>query len=86
MQQENEVLLSICLDLLTDLETVPCGHNFCLDCIRTQWDEDQKESHSCPQCRQSFSPRPALVKNRVGRAGGEAEGLEVLPGGSHLVL
>ncbi|XP_048010652.1 E3 ubiquitin/ISG15 ligase TRIM25-like [Megalobrama amblycephala] len=63
---QDEFICSVCLDLLQDPVTIPCGHSYCKSCITGRWDqEDQMRVYSCPQCRQTVSPRPALAENTM---------------------
>ncbi len=56
----------VCLDLLKDPVTIQCGHSYCKSCITDCWDqEEEKGVYSCPQCRQTFSTRPALARNTI---------------------
>ncbi|KAM6932891.1 finTRIM family, member 86 [Xenentodon cancila] len=64
--EEDSFACSVCLDMLKNPTTLPCGHSYCLACVQTHWDkEDSKGQYSCPQCRQVFSPRPSLARSTV---------------------
>ncbi|CAJ1052633.1 E3 ubiquitin/ISG15 ligase TRIM25 isoform X4 [Xyrichtys novacula] len=61
MSLEDELTCSICLSPFDCPVTLPCGHNFCQDCLLATW----KDSYSCPQCRTLFATKPELKKNTV---------------------
>ncbi|XP_077123010.1 E3 ubiquitin-protein ligase TRIM39-like [Ranitomeya variabilis] len=59
-----ELECSICLTLYTDPVTLRCGHNFCWVCIdRALNTQDESGDYSCPECREEFQERPALIRN-----------------------
>ncbi|XP_060739035.1 uncharacterized protein LOC132854536 [Tachysurus vachellii] len=58
---KDQLLCSICVDVLTDLVPTPCGHNLCKSCIIQCWDKNQL-CH-CPLCNQILSKRTKLKIN-----------------------
>lgn len=58
---EEQFQCSICLYSFKNPVSIPCGHNFCLECIKRYWDVAQKSD--CPLCKESFSSRPELRVN-----------------------
>ncbi|XP_047450765.1 finTRIM family, member 86 isoform X2 [Mugil cephalus] len=64
--EEESFTCPVCLDILKDPATLPCGHSYCLACIQGHWDKgDSRGQYSCPQCRQVFNPRPSLAKSTL---------------------
>ncbi|XP_073506266.1 E3 ubiquitin/ISG15 ligase TRIM25-like [Phyllobates terribilis] len=59
-----ELDCSICLSTYTDPVMLRCGHNFCRMCIDQALDtQDESGVYFCPDCREQFLERPALMRN-----------------------
>ncbi|XP_035856387.1 E3 ubiquitin-protein ligase TRIM21-like isoform X3 [Sander lucioperca] len=63
LQSEDQFLCSICLDVFTDPVTIPCGHNFCKNCITEHWNTN--DQYLCPMCEEAFTTRPDLRVNTL---------------------
>ncbi|XP_074554791.1 E3 ubiquitin-protein ligase TRIM39-like [Halichoeres trimaculatus] len=58
---EEQFQCSICLDVFTDPVTIPCGHNFCKNCLTKHWDVNER--CECPICKDVIKKRPYLRVN-----------------------
>ncbi|XP_051270572.1 tripartite motif-containing protein 16 [Dicentrarchus labrax] len=56
----NHLSCPICSEVLRNPVTIPCGHNFCMQCIQDRWNNSL---FSCPECGHKFPSRPQLIKN-----------------------
>lgn len=60
---EDSLLCPVCLSVFTKPVSIPCGHNFCLDCITDYW--STLSVLQCPLCKEKFYTRPLLRVNPV---------------------
>lgn len=58
---EEQFGCSICLDIFHDPVSIPCGHNFCVECIKRFW--DTRSTSVCPLCKEAFTKQPELRIN-----------------------
>ncbi|XP_062105548.1 uncharacterized protein LOC133817149 [Humulus lupulus] len=57
-----ELSCAICLDICFEPTTTPCGHSFCLKCLRSSASKCGKK---CPKCRQLISNGRSCTVNTV---------------------
>ncbi|XP_030622893.1 E3 ubiquitin/ISG15 ligase TRIM25 [Chanos chanos] len=59
-----ELSCPICLQLFSDPVTLPCGHNYCMDCISAATPSDNPKSPArCPECREEYNSPDQLQRN-----------------------
>lgn len=60
---EDSLLCPVCLSVFTKPVSIPCGHNFCMNCITDYW--STLSVLQCPLCKETFYTRPLLRVNPV---------------------
>lgn len=60
---EEELTCPVCLELYRDPHLLPCGHNFCLPCLRRLKSRSDHGRLRCPECRQSHRSSANWQKN-----------------------
>ncbi|XP_041845157.1 E3 ubiquitin/ISG15 ligase TRIM25-like [Melanotaenia boesemani] len=58
---EDQFQCSICLEVLSEPVSTPCGHNFCKACLTRHWAD--KELYQCPLCNEKFNKGLKLATN-----------------------
>lgn len=58
---EDQLLCPICLDIFDQPISTPCGHNFCMNCLTSYW--DNSSLCTCPVCKHQFTLQPDLKVN-----------------------
>ncbi|KAM7381379.1 hypothetical protein PAMA_012291 [Pampus argenteus] len=60
---EEQFLCPICLDMFIRPVSTPCGHNFCMSCITSYWNDTPV--CQCPLCKETFERKPDLKVNTL---------------------
>ncbi|XP_067829816.1 zinc-binding protein A33-like [Heptranchias perlo] len=72
-----EAICPICLGFFTDPVILECGHNFCRSCIAQCC--EQKETNSCPECREEFPERNFRANRALSNLAEKARKLKLNP-------
>ncbi|XP_048826083.1 E3 ubiquitin/ISG15 ligase TRIM25 [Brienomyrus brachyistius] len=59
---EEELTCPVCLELFQEPHLLPCGHNFCLQCVK-RLKSKGSGSLKCPECRKTHKSNVTLQKN-----------------------
>ncbi|XP_039622397.1 tripartite motif-containing protein 16-like protein [Polypterus senegalus] len=66
VQPEKLFKCSICLETSDSLMSIPCGHRYCVNCVKNCWDQKGLMGDcSCAQCCEAFSQKPAPQKKPI---------------------
>uniref|UniRef100_A0A8C8DY77 RING-type domain-containing protein n=1 Tax=Oryzias sinensis TaxID=183150 RepID=A0A8C8DY77_9TELE len=68
---QEELTCPVCLDLYRDPHLLPCGHNFCKNCLDRLKRQAERGRLRCPECRDSHRCSTNFQKNF--KLTGEAE-------------
>ncbi|XP_056156848.1 E3 ubiquitin/ISG15 ligase TRIM25 [Lampris incognitus] len=60
---QEELTCPVCLDVYRDPHLLPCGHNFCLTCLRRLKRQAERGRFRCPECRDSHRISTSFQKN-----------------------
>ncbi|XP_047240880.1 E3 ubiquitin/ISG15 ligase TRIM25 [Girardinichthys multiradiatus] len=60
---QEELTCPVCLDLYRDPHLLPCGHNFCKNCLDRLKRQAERGRIRCPECRESHRSSTNFQKN-----------------------
>ncbi|CAL1591138.1 unnamed protein product [Knipowitschia caucasica] len=60
---QEELTCPVCLDLYRDPHLLPCGHNFCKNCLERLKRQAERGRFRCPECRDSHRCSGSFQKN-----------------------
>ncbi|KAM6949162.1 E3 ubiquitin/ISG15 ligase TRIM25 [Aplochiton taeniatus] len=60
---QDELTCPVCLDVYRDPHLLPCGHSFCMSCLRRLKRQAERSRFRCPECRESHRCGGTFQKN-----------------------
>ncbi|XP_015281444.1 PREDICTED: RING finger protein 112 [Gekko japonicus] len=62
---QEDILCSICWEILEDPVSIDCGHNFCRVCLSAHWNGLSPHGYRCPECRSPCSRERMKLDTRL---------------------